>query len=114
MPDSHGNPNVPARIIRRDAQPVQSGPALLEEWMVEFEPLEAPTTDPLMGWVSSTDMLQQVHLGFATLAEAETYCRRLGVPYVIQAPVRRHHRPRSYADNFIPFDEGPAKPVFPH
>lgn len=103
-----------ARIVCHDPHPVQAGPHRLEQWVVEFEPEAKPGIEPLMGWTSSTDMLQQVRIPFATLAAAETYCRRRGLAYVIQAPRHRKRRPRSYADNFQPGPDGGPKPLYPH
>ena len=94
-----------ARITHRDAQPVQSGPAQLEQWLVEFAPETPPDIDPLMGWVSSTDVKQQVRMAFPSQAEAEAYCRRHGVEYVVR-PQIRHVRRRTYADNFREWPDG--------
>jgi len=99
-----------ARIFCRDPQPVQAGRSRLDHWVVEFEPVAAPDIDPLMGWTSSTDMMQQVRIPFVSLAEAETYCRRQRLDYVVQAPKRAARRRRSYAENF----EGGPMPTYPH
>lgn len=90
-----------ARIMRHDAAPVQSGPARLERWIVEFEPQSPSEPDPLMGWSTSKDVCQQVRIPFDSLAEAETYCRREGLSWVVRRPRARPRRPRSYADNFL-------------
>lgn len=102
-----------ARIYRRSAAPVQSGTARTAEWIVEFEPAQPPDIDPLMGWLSSGDVLQQVRMSFADLGSAEAYCRREGIPYTVTRPVMRPHRPRTYAENFESVDGG-AKPIYPH
>ena len=48
---------------------MQSGQRNTKEWLLESEP--APKEiDPLMGWTSSRDTMQQVKLYFATLEEA--------------------------------------------
>jgi hypothetical protein len=105
-------PWAEARISRRTPAPVQSGPALKEEWLLEFEPVEKPETEPLMGWISSCDMLQQVRLGFPSLVAALVYCRREGIPYTVTQPHKRPKR-RSYSQNFESFEGGPSQ-VYPH
>jgi ETC complex I subunit conserved region len=102
-----------ARISHREARPVQSGPARMEQWLVEFAPETPPDTDPLMGWLSSTDANQQLRMAFATQAEAEGYCRRRGLDYVVHPVIHRSPH-RSYAENFEPADEGGPKGLYPH
>ena len=36
-----------------------------------------------MGWTSSADMKQEVHLVFDTAEEAVAYCERHGIPYQV-------------------------------
>lgn len=102
------------RIYRRNPSPMQSGPAHAGEWIAEFEPGCAPDIDPLMGWIGSADVLQQVRLTFDSREAAEAYCQREEIPYTVQAPRERKRRPRSYADNFIPFEDGGPRPIYPH
>lgn len=101
-----------ARISRRTPAPVQSGPALREEWILEFEPVEPPGIEPLMGWISSGDMLQQVRMGFPSLEAATAYCRREGIPYSVTCP-RKRPQHRTYSQNFESFEGGPSQ-VYPH
>jgi hypothetical protein len=103
-----------ARITRRTSSPVQSGPAHVGEWILEFEPATAPEIEPLMGWISSDDVLQQVILTFDSRKAAEDYCKREHLPYTVQAPHERKRRPKSYADNFVPFEDGGPRPIYPH
>jgi hypothetical protein len=102
-----------ARISRRSAEPVQSGRAHADEWIVEFEPAIRPDVDPLMGWLSSCDVLQQVRMSFPDLQSAESYCRREGLAYTVVIPHKGKRRPRSYAENFMPFEDGPP-PLYQH
>jgi hypothetical protein len=101
------------RIARRTAQPVQAGPARLDEWVLEFAPVDPPEVDLLMGWLSSTDVRQQVRIGFPTLETALAYCRRQGWEATVETPPRRPRR-RGYADNFVPLEDGTEKPIWPH
>ena len=42
-----------ARIYQRPKNAMQSGKALLDDWILEFAPAEAKLPDPLMGWAGS-------------------------------------------------------------
>ena len=46
----------------------------------------AAQVEPLMGWTSSADMRQQVHLAFDTGEEAMAYAERHGIPYQVFEP----------------------------
>jgi hypothetical protein len=102
-----------ARISHRTAAPTQAGRAHDREWVVEFEPTQAPETDSLMGWVGSADVLQQVHMSFPDLVQAEAYCRSQNMPFTVSVPQTRRPARRSYADNFLSVDGGPPD-VYPH
>ncbi len=51
-----------ARIYKPSKTAMQSGQAATKDWLLEFEPEEPRTIEPLMGWTSSGDMKQQVKL----------------------------------------------------
>ena len=60
--------------------------------MLDYEPEQPRTVEPLMGWTSSADMKQEVHCVFDTKEEAIAYCERHGIPYQVfesKPPVRR-------------------------
>jgi len=89
-----------ARIYRPARTAMQSGQAKSREWMLDFEPEQPRTVEPLMGWTSSGDMKQELRLQFDTKEEAIAYCERNGVPYEVfdtKPPVRQRI---SYSDNF--------------
>jgi hypothetical protein len=89
-----------ARIYRPARTAMQSGQAKTKEWVLDFEPEEPRTVDPLMGWTSSVDMKQELRLQFDTKEEAIAYCERNGVPYQVfetKPPARQRI---SYSDNF--------------
>jgi hypothetical protein len=90
---------MPARIYKPAKNAMQSGTAL-QDWVVDFDPEEPRQVEPLMGWTSSSDMLQQLRLRFATKEEAIAYCERLGVPYQLSEAKPAARRIASYADNF--------------
>ncbi|MDH5559200.1 MAG: ETC complex I subunit, partial [Alphaproteobacteria bacterium] len=49
-----------ARIYRPAKTAMQSGRAKTEGWVLEFEPRNAVTPDPLMGWCGSADTGRQI------------------------------------------------------
>ena len=66
------------RIYKPAKTAMQSGQRNTKEWLLESEP--APKEiDPLMGWTSSRDTMQQVKLYFATLEEATAYAKKEGL-----------------------------------
>ena len=89
-----------ARIFKPAKTAMQSGQAKTRDWVLEFEPEEPRTIEPLMGWTSSADMRQQLRLRFPTKEEAIAYCERNGIAYQVfeEAPHVRHGM--SYSDNF--------------
>lgn len=91
---------MPARIYQRPKNAMQSGKALLDQWILEFAPAEARRPDPLMGWTGSGDTQTQVQLKFASQAEAQAYADRYGIVATIHATPPRRLKLQSYADNF--------------
>jgi len=88
-----------ARIFKPAKNAMQSGRAKTREWQLDYEP-EQKSIEPLMGWTSSTDTLQQLTLRFDTKEEAIAYCERKGIPYQVIEPRESLHRQVAYADNF--------------
>jgi hypothetical protein len=89
-----------ARIYKPAKTAMQSGTAKTKQWVLDYEP-EAPRgPEPLMGWTSSSDMRQQLRLGFETKEEAIAYCERHGIPYQLAEPKPVVRRTMSYSDNF--------------
>jgi len=89
-----------ARIYKPTKNAMQSGNAKSKDWVLEYEPDEARSVEPLMGWTSSTDMKSQIHLRFATAEEAKAYCERHGIAYQVFEPKESGRRKIAYADNF--------------
>ena len=89
-----------ARIYRPAKTAMQSGRAKTEGWVLEFEPRNAVTPDPLMGWCGSADTGRQVRLRFATAEEAVAYAERHGHVYSVAVPKERKFRPKNYSENF--------------
>jgi hypothetical protein len=89
-----------ARIYRPSKTAMQSGRGQTHKWVLEFEPASRRDPDPLMGWSSAQDTLNEVHLRFDTLEEAVAFAEKHGLQYAIIAPHRRRPKVKSYADNF--------------
>jgi hypothetical protein len=88
-------------IIYRPAKTaMQSGRARTRHWILEYEPATPRRPDPLMGWASAGDTLNEVHLRFATLEEAIAFADKHGLDYTVIQPHESIEKPKSYADNF--------------
>jgi len=79
---------------------MQSGRAGTRRWVLEYEQATPREPDPLMGWSSARDTLNQVRLCFATLDEAKAFADKHGIAYEVEQPQERVFKPKSYADNF--------------
>jgi NADH dehydrogenase ubiquinone Fe-S protein 4 len=89
-----------ARIFRPAKTAMQSGRRNTQQWRLEYEPATPREPDPLMGWASAEDTLNQISLRFDTLDEAVVFAKRLALDYAIVEPRERTLKPKSYADNF--------------
>jgi len=89
-----------ARIYRPTKTAMQSGTANTRKWVLDYEPETPREPDPLMGWASAGDTLNQVQLRFETLEEAVAYASKHGLAYDVIEPHKTTIRPKSYADNF--------------
>lgn len=89
-----------AKIYKPARTAMQSGSAKTKSWLLEFEPEEPRSVEPLMGWTSSGDMKQQIKLHFATKEEAIAYADRNGIAYQVFEPYESAPKVLSYSDNF--------------
>jgi len=89
-----------ARIFRPTKTAMQSGRRQTRKWVLEYEPATGRRPEPLMGWTSAADTLNQVRLHFATLAEASAFADKQGLAYTVIEPHAVSEKPKSYADNF--------------
>ena len=89
-----------ARIYRPSKTAMQSGRAQTRKWLLEYEPATPRTPDPLMGWSSARDTLNQVRMRFPTLEEAIAFATKHQLDYTIIEPHPRTPKAKSYADNF--------------
>ncbi len=90
------------RIYRPSKNAMQSGRAKAQSWVLEYELASPRRPEPLMGWASAGDTLNQVRLSFPTKEEAAAFAERKGLTYEIESEHDRRVRPRNYADNFKP------------
>ena len=88
-----------ARIFRPAKNAMQSGPGMIKDWVLEFEPASARKPDPLMGWTSSSDMNGQVRLHFDTAEEAAAYAEHHGIAFQLVQPKTIRRTIKAYADN---------------
>ncbi|NFV80215.1 ETC complex I subunit [Magnetospirillum aberrantis] len=89
------------RIYRPAQTTMQSGKGNSQAWVLEYEPIDAKKADPLMGWLGSSDMTQQIRLKFASKEEAVAYATRKGLEFeVIEPATKKPVPPKNYSDNF--------------
>jgi ETC complex I subunit conserved region len=89
-----------ARIYRPAKTAMQSGKAKTKQWVLEYGDATPRLPDPLMGWASAADTLNEVHLRFETLEEAVEFAKKEGLDYTVSEPHSARFKPKSYADNF--------------
>ncbi len=99
-----------ARIYKPSKSAMQSGRGSLSDWILEYEATSERKAEPLMGWTSSGDTLNQVSLKFKSSDDAVAYAEGKGWDYDVQAERVRRVVPKNYTDNFkfIP-EEGSKK-----
>ena len=70
------------------------------KWVLEFVTKDT-ATNPLMGWESSTDTLDEVILKFPTKEKAIEYAKMNDISYTLIKPNKKKFIMKSYADNFL-------------
>jgi len=88
-----------ARIFRPAKTAMQSG-ARTRKWVLVYEPASRRQPDPLMGWTSAEDTLNEVELHFETMEDAVAFATKNGLDYTVILPQHTTEKPKSYADNF--------------
>ena len=79
---------------------MQSGRGKLKKWVLEFDTKD-PSVNPLMGWETSTDTLEEVILKFSTKEKAIDYAETNNISYRVIEPKKKEYVIKSYADNFL-------------
>ena len=79
---------------------MQSGRGKLKKWVLEFETKDT-SINPLMGWETSSDTLDEVKLKFTSKDKAIEYAKKNNISYKIIEPKKKEFVIKSYADNFL-------------
>ena len=87
-------------IFQRPKSATQSGRALTQRWMMTFPAQHASVQDPVMGWVGSQDMMDEVTLTFNSQEEALAFAQKNGFTYEVRVMRQEITRPKSYGQNF--------------
>ena len=69
---------------------MQSGRGKLKKWVLEFETKD-PSVNPLMGWETSTDTLEELILKFSTKKQAIEYAEKNNISYSIIEPKKKEY-----------------------
>ena len=89
-----------AKIYIPTKTAMQSGRGKLKKWVLEFETKD-PSINPLMGWETSTDTLEEVILKFPSKEKAREYAENNNILYTVIEPKKKEFVIKSYADNFL-------------
>ena len=89
-----------ARIYQPTKTAMQSGRGRTKRWVLDYEQATPRVPDPLMGWTSAADTLNQVQLHFETLEEAVAFAKKRELDYTVIPPREPILKPKAYADNF--------------
>ena len=89
-----------AKIYIPSKTAMQSGRGKLKKWVLQFETKD-PSINPLMGWETSTDNLEEVILKFSSKEQAVEYAENNNISYTVVEPKKKEFVIKSYADNFL-------------
>ena len=79
---------------------MQSGRGKLKKWVLEFETKD-PSINPLMGWDTSSDTLEEIILKFSSKEKAIEYAIKNNISFKVIEPKKKKFVIKSYADNFL-------------
>ena len=77
-----------AKIYIPTKTAMQSGRGKLKKWVLEFGTKDS-STNPLMGWETSTDTLGEVILKFSSKEKAIEYAKANGISYTVVEPKKK-------------------------
>jgi hypothetical protein len=89
-----------AKIYIPNKNPMQSGQGKTDKWILEYE-TKNPTSNPLMGWESSSDTFTEIRLEFSSKERAVNYAKKKKIDFELIEPKKRKVVKKSYADNFL-------------
>ena len=88
-----------AKIYIPSKTATQSGLGKEDKWILEFDTKDT-STNPLMGWESSSDTLGEVKMEFTTKEKAIEYAKNNNIIYKVIEPNKKKFVIKSYAENF--------------
>ena len=88
-----------AKIYIPSKTATQSGLGKEDKWILEFDTKDT-TTNPLMGWESSSDTLDEVKMEFTTKEKAIEYAKNNNIIYKVIEPNKKRFVIKSYSENF--------------
>ena len=88
------------KIFKPAKTAMQSGLGKTDKWILEFETKD-PSTNPLMGWESSSDTYSELRLEFPTKDLAINYAKKKKINFELIDSKKRKIVKKSYADNFL-------------
>ena len=89
-----------AKIYIPNKSPMQSGMGKNDKWILEYETND-PTSNPLMGWESSSDTYTEIKLEFSSKELAISYAKKKKINFELIEPKKRKTIKKSYANNFL-------------
>ena len=89
-----------AKIYKPAKTAMQSGNSKFNKWILEYTTINR-VTNPLMGWESSSNTLDEIKLEFSTKELAINYAKKKKIDYEVIEPKKRKIIKKSYADNFL-------------
>ena len=72
-----------AKIYKPSKTATQSGLKKFDKWIIEYI-TDDPGTNPLMGWESSTDTMDEINLKFSSKEKAIEYAKKNDISYKIR------------------------------
>ena len=88
-----------AKIYIPSKTATQSGLGKEDKWILEFDTKDT-STNPLMGWESSSDTLGEIKMEFTTKEKAIEYAKNNNIIYKVIEPNKKRFVIKSYAENF--------------
>ena len=89
-----------AKIYKPTKTAMPSGTKKYDKWIIEFF-TEDTGVNPLMGWESSTDTLDEIKLEFSSKELAIEYAKKNKIAFELIEPHSRKITKKSYSNNFI-------------
>ena len=89
-----------AKIYIPSRSATQSGKGKTKKWLLKFLTREGGV-NPLMGWQTSDDTMNEVVLEFSTKEKAIDYAKKNNILYEVTEPKKSHFIIKSYSDNFL-------------